>query len=69
MPLRKIRDGDTVYVRATALEVGTDFLQAVIDDGSALAVTVWLPSRECARLEDLAELPVPRKANPSHIER
>jgi hypothetical protein len=68
-PSRKIQPGDTVFVRATALEVGTDFLQAVVDDGFQLAVTIWLPSRECARPEDIGELPPPRKANPRHIER
>lgn len=69
MSRRTILAGDTVFVRATALEVGTDFLQAVIDDGSALCVTVWLPSRECARFADLAELPIPRSRNRRHIER
>lgn len=68
-PSRKIQPGDTVYVRATAIEVGSDFLQALVDDGSKMSVTIWLPSRECARLEDLAELPEPRKANPRHIDR
>jgi hypothetical protein len=69
MPSRKIVAGDTIYIRATALEVGSDALQAVVDDGYRIAITHWFPSRECARLEDIGELRPPRRANPRHIER
>lgn len=69
MPSRKISRGDTVYVRATAIEVGSDALQLIIDDGVLLSITAWVPARECARLEDIGELKPPRHANPRHVER
>ena len=69
MPSRKILPGDTVFIRATALEVCSDFLQVRIEDGAFLFITNWVPARECARLEDIGELKPPRRANPRHIER
>lgn len=69
MPSRRISPGDTVYIRATALEVCSDFLQVRIEDGAFLFITNWVPARECARLEDLGELKPPRQANPRHIDR
>lgn len=69
MPSRKIRPGDTIYIRARAEQVGTDALQVVIDDVVRLAITVWVPARECARLEDIGDLQPPRRANPRHVER
>lgn len=69
MPSRKIHEGDTVFIRAEAISVGTDFLQVRIDDGQALTITSWVPARECARHEDIAELKPIRRANARHIER
>jgi hypothetical protein len=62
MPSRRIQEGDTVVVRGQALVVADDYLQVVFDDGGALTVTTWVPSRECARIEDIAELkPIRRR--------
>ncbi|MBR0855460.1 hypothetical protein [Bradyrhizobium liaoningense] len=69
MPSRKIHPGDTIYVRATALEVHPDFLQVRIEDGAMIFITNWVPARECARLEDIGDLKPPRRANPRHIDR
>jgi len=56
MPSRKVLPGDTVFVRAEAIAVGSDFMQVRIDDGVALCLTVWVPSRECSKAEDIGEL-------------
>lgn len=56
MPSRSCREGDTIYIRATVVSAGVGFFQVLIDDGVALAITTWVPSRECARHEDIAEL-------------
>jgi hypothetical protein len=69
MPFRKILPGDTVYLRATALQVASDGLQVVIDDGVKFGLTVWVPAGECARLEDIGELKPIRRSNPRHIDR
>ena len=69
MPSRKILPGDTVYVRATAVQVASDALQIVIDDGRWFGLTIWAPAGECARLEDIGELKPARRANPRHIDR
>lgn len=69
MPSRKIREGEFLYVRAKAVLVQPDCLQIVIDDGSRMALTTWVPARECAKLEDIGELRPPRHANPRHVER
>lgn len=56
--------GDTVYVRATILVPAADFFQVLIDDGVAMAITHWVPSRECARHEDIARLrPIRRRGS------
>lgn len=69
MPSRTIFPGDTIYIRATALEVHPDFLQVRIEDGAFMFITNWIPSCECARLEDIGKLKPPRRSNPRHIER
>lgn len=69
MPSRNILPGDTIFVRAEALAVGTDFVQVRIDDGVSLTITSWVPARECARHGDIDQLKPPRRANPAHIER
>ena len=62
MPSGKCQAGDTVYVRATVLLAASDFFQVLIDDGTAIAITTWVPSRECARHEDIGELrPIRRR--------
>jgi hypothetical protein len=73
MPARRVLPGDTIYVRAVALEVGSDALQVVIDDGQLMSITAWVPARECARHEDIGELkpalrPI-RRASRYHEER
>lgn len=63
MPSRNIRPGDTVFLRAEALSVGSDFVEVRIDDGQALCITAWVPARECARQEDICELkPIRRRS-------
>ncbi len=61
MGVRKMQAGDTVFVRATALEVWSDVAQIRIEDHPALAVTLWVPASEVARVEDLADLRPPRR--------
>jgi O-acetyl-ADP-ribose deacetylase (regulator of RNase III) len=61
--------GDIGYVRVRVIVAASDAFQVLIDDGVALALTVWVPARECARHEDIGELRPPRHANPRHIER
>lgn len=55
-PSQKILPGDPVVIRGRAIEVGSDFLQVLIDDGVKLSITIWAPARECARPEDFDEL-------------
>lgn len=59
MGFRKVEAGDIVFIRATALEVWSDVAQIRIEDPS-LAVTLWVPASEVARLEDLSEMRPPR---------
>lgn len=61
MGVRKMQAGDTVFVRATALEVWSDVAQVRIEDHPSLAVTLWVPASEVARVEDLAEMRPPRR--------
>jgi hypothetical protein len=62
MPSRSCQEGDTVFVRATVLLAGDGFFQVLIDDGVALSITTWVPSRECAKHEDISELrPIRRR--------
>lgn len=70
MPPHSHLPGDTIYIRATVVEAGTDYCQVLVDDGKCLSITQWVPASECARREDLAiKLKPPRRANPRHIER
>jgi|GEM_PF-3866132 len=58
-----ILPGQTVFLRATALEHGPELTQVVIDDGKRLSVTLWVPTGECARFEDIGHLkPIRRDA-------
>ena len=62
MPSRYCQEGDTVYVRATVLVAGDGFFQVLIDDGVAISITTWVPSRECAKHEDIGRLrPIRRR--------
>lgn len=56
MPSSKILPGDPVVIRGRAIEVGTDALQVLIDDGVRFSITIWAPARECARPDDFGEL-------------
>lgn len=56
MPSRKMLPGDTGYVRMTVLEACSDAFRVSIDDGYTMAVTAWVPARECSRHEDIAEM-------------
>lgn len=68
MPSRNCLPGDTVFIRATVVSAGTDFFQVLIDDGVKLAITNWVPARECAKHEDIGELkPIVRRRG--YIER
>lgn len=69
MPCRKVVTGDTVFIRATVIEAGSDYFQVLVDDVLKFSITCWVPARECARHEDIGELKPPRRANPRHIER
>lgn len=69
MPSRKMRAGEIGYVRMRVLEAASDAFQVLIDNGATMALTVWVPSAECARHEDIDELRPPRHANPRHVER
>lgn len=68
MPSRKCHAGDTVFVRGTVLEAASDGFQVTFDDGVMFGVTVWVPARECARLEDVGELR-PIRRNGRYLER
>lgn len=68
MPQLRIMRLDTIYIRATALEVCSDAIQVRFDDGFNI-LTQWVPARECARLEDIAELKPLRRANRWHTDR
>lgn len=62
MPSRSCQEGDTVFIRATVLLAGEGFFQVLIDDGQAMSVTTWVPSRECAKHADIVELrPIRRR--------
>lgn len=67
-PSGKCLPGDTIYVRATVLQAGSDCFQVLIDDGFRLSITSWVPSGECARHEDIGQLkPIIRR--PRYLER
>lgn len=61
MPSGVYREGDTVFVRATVLVAAAGAFQVVVDDGVSMALTQWVPSRECARIEDIGRLPPIRR--------
>jgi hypothetical protein len=61
MGVRKMQAGDTVFVRATALEVWSDVAQIRIEDHPSLAVTLWVPASEVTRAEDFADMRPPRR--------
>jgi hypothetical protein len=48
--------GETLYIRATVVSPGSDCVQVLIDDGVLLSITTWVPSAECAALDDIARL-------------
>lgn len=53
MPSRSCQAGDTVVIRGTVIEAGSDYFQVLIDDGFQLSITTWVPARECAKPEDM----------------
>ncbi len=62
MPSRSCQAGDTVVIRGTVIEAGSDNFQVLIDDGRKLAITTWVPASECAKPEDVHKLkPITRR--------
>ena len=53
MPSSRCQAGDTVVVRGTVVAAEADAFQVLFDDGQYLAITQWVPARECARPEDV----------------
>lgn len=53
MPSRNCQAGDTILIRGTVIEAGSDYFQVLIDDGKYLSITTWVPARECAKPEDV----------------
>lgn len=53
MPSSKCQAGDTVVVRGEVLRAESDAFQVLFDDGVTLAITTWVPARECAKPEDV----------------
>lgn len=68
MPSRNCLPGDTIYIRATVLEAGSDYFQVLVDDGKYLAITSWVPAGECARHQDIGRLKPIRRAG-AYLER
>jgi hypothetical protein len=56
MPSRNCQAGDTIFVRATVLEAGSNYFQVLIEDNSTLSVTAYVPASECAKHEDIGQL-------------
>lgn len=56
MPSRSCQAGDTVFIRAVVLEAGSDMFRVVVEDHRNIAIAVWLPACEIARVEDLGAL-------------
>jgi hypothetical protein len=56
MPSRSCQAGDTVMIRGTVVEAGSDYFQVLIDDGKYLSITAWVPAGECAKPEDVHRL-------------
>lgn len=56
MPSRSCQAGDTVVIRGTVIEAGSDYFQVLIDDGRKLSITTWVPAGECAKPEDVHRL-------------
>lgn len=67
-PSRRMKEGDTGYVRMTVLEAGADYFQIRIES-STMAITKWVPAEECALFEDIDQLKPPRRNNPVHLDR
>ncbi len=68
MPSRKMKEGDTGYVRMTVLCAGADYFQIQVE-GRSFSVSMWVPSDECALHEDIGQLRPARRNNPRHIDR
>lgn len=56
MPSRSCQAGDTVFIRATVIEAGSDYFQVLVDDGKYLSITSWVPAGECSKHEDIGQL-------------
>ena len=69
MPSLKCLPGDTICVRATVIEACSDAFQVVVDDGTSMAITCWVPVSECARHEDVHLLKPPRRRTAWHRDR
>jgi hypothetical protein len=56
MPSRSCQAGDTIFIRATVLEAGSNYFQVVIEDNHTLSITAYVPASECAKHEDIGQL-------------
>lgn len=63
MPHREVNDGDEVFIRAQVLQACSDAFQVRVLDYPNMAVTVWVPARECAKAEDIGRL-LPQRRDP-----
>ncbi len=69
MPSRSCQAGDTVFIRATVLEAGSDYFQVLIDDGLKFSITAWVPAVECAPAAEVHLLKPIRRRSRWYIDR
>lgn len=55
MPHRMVREGDEIFVRGRVLTAAEGTFQVRFDDGNHI-LTVWVPSAECAKVDDIVRL-------------
>jgi hypothetical protein len=67
MPYRNYSKGDDVFVRAAVEQACSDAFQVRIEDYPHFGVTIWVPVREVARLEDIGRMAPMRRWNLKYL--
>ena len=67
MPYRLCQKGDAVFIRASVEEACSDAFQVKIEDYPLFGVTIWVPVREVARLEDIGRMAPMRRWDLKHL--
>jgi hypothetical protein len=59
--LQNYKRGDEMFIRASFEEGCSDAFQMRVEDFPKFGVTLWVPVREVARLEDIGNMPPLRR--------